>query len=207
MLKVKCIKFKDKDMNKVQILVNVVLVAAVAALFVLHFGKKECASYEVTAAPTEVMPVAYLNVDSLLANYSFAIEASEQLMSKQEDARLKMNTKLRTFQNEVADFQRKLQNNAFLSRERAEKEQQRLAKKEQELQELEAKLTQDIMLENQKLNMQLADSLTNFLQVFNADGRYHVILSNTAKDNVLMAAEQYDITQEVVAGMNARCNK
>ena len=207
MLKVKCIKFKDKDMNKVQILVNVVLVAAVAALFVLHFGKKECASSEVTAASTEVMPIAYLNVDSLLANYSFAIEASEQLMSKQEDARLKMNTKLRTFQNEVVDFQRKLQNNAFLSRERAEKEQQRLAKKEQELQELEAKLTQDIMLENQKLNMQLADSLTNFLQVFNEDGRYHVILSNTAKDNVLMAAEQYDITQEVVAGMNARCNK
>ena len=193
-------------MNKVQILVNVVLVAAVAALFVLHFGKKECASSEVVA-PSEVMPVAYLNVDSLLASYSFAIEASEKLMSKQEDARLKMNTKLRTFQNEVADFQRKLQNNAFLSRERAEKEQQRLAKKEQELQELEAKLTQDIMLENQKLNMQLADSLTNFLQVFNADGRYHVILSNNAKDNVLMAAEQYDITAEVIAGMNARCNK
>ena len=191
-------------MNKVQILVNVVLVAAVAALFVLHFGKKECASSEV-AAPSEVMPVAYLNVDSLLASYSFAIEASEKLMSKQEDARLKMNTKLRTFQNEVAYFQRKLQNNAFLSRERAEKEQQRLAKKEQELQELEAKLTQDIMLENQKLNMQLADSLTNFLQVFNADGRYHVILSNNAKDNVLMAAEQYDITAEVIAGMNARC--
>ena len=191
-------------MNKVQILVNVVLVAAVATLFVLHFGKKECASSEV-AAPSEVMPVAYLNVDSLLASYSFAIEASEKLMSKQEDARLKMNTKLRTFQNEVADFQRKLQNNAFLSRERAEKEQQRLAKKEQELQELEAKLTQDIMLENQKLNMQLADSLTNFLQVFNADGRYHVILSNNAKDNVLMAAEQYDITAEVIAGMNARC--
>ena len=185
-------------MNKVQILVNVVLVAAVAALFVLHFGEKEC-------TPSEVMPVAYLNVDSLLASYSFAIEASEKLMSKQEDARLKMNTKLRTFQNEVADFQRKLQNNAFLSRERAEKEQQRLAKKEQELQELEAKLTQDIMLENQKLNMQLADSLTNFLQVFNADGRYHVILSNNAKDNVLMAAEQYDITDEVIAGMNARC--
>ena len=193
-------------MNKVQIVVNVVLVAAVAALFVLQLGKKEEVS-QATVAPTEVMPVAYLNVDSLLANYSFAIEASEKLMSKQEDARLKMNTKLRTFQNEVADFQRKLQNNAFLSRERAEKEQQRLAKKEQELQELEAKLTQDIMLENQKLNMQLADSLTHFLQVFNADGRYHVILSNSAKDNVLMAAEQYDITDEVVTGMNARYKK
>ena len=195
-------------MNKIQIVINVVLVAAVAALFVIVLAGKKPASVEVAAStPTEVMPVAYLNVDSLLANYTFAQEASEKLMTKQEDARVKMNTKLRTFQNEVADFQRKLENNGFLSRERAEQAQQKLAKKEQELQELEAKLTQDIMLENQKLNVQLADSLTNYLKEFNADGRYHVILSNTAKDNVLMAAEQYDITDEVVAGLNARCKK
>lgn len=195
-------------MNKIQILINVILVAAVAALFVIFFTAKTPATSEpVAAEQTNVMPVAYLNVDSLLMNYTFAQEASDKLMSKQEDARVKMNTKLRTFQNEVADFQRKLENNAFLSRERAEKEQQRLAKKEQELQELEAKLTQDIMLENQKLNQQLADSLNNFLQIFNADGRYHVILSNSAKDNVLMANEQYDITDEVVNGLNARYNK
>lgn len=195
-------------MNKLQIVINVVLVASVAALFVIFYSDKKTAPEEVVVAESsEVMPVAYLNVDSLLANYTFAQEASDKLMSKQEDARVKMNTKLRTFQNEVADFQRKLENNAFLSRERAEKEQQRLAKKEQELQELEAKLTQDIMLENQKLNLQLADSLTNFLQLFNADGRYHIILSNTAKDNVLMAGEQYDITDEVIEGLNARYTK
>ena len=195
-------------MNKLQIVINVVLVASVAALFVIFYSDKKTAPEEVVVAESsEVMPVAYLNVDSLLANYTFAQEASDKLMSKQEDARVKMNTKLRTFQNEVADFQRKLENNAFLSRERAEKEQQRLAKKEQELQELEAKLTQDIMLENQKLNLQLADSLTNFLQLFNADGRYHIILSNTAKDNVLMAGEQYDITNEVIEGLNARYTK
>lgn len=195
-------------MNKLQIVINVVLVAAVAALFVIFYSDKKTAPSEVVVAESsEVMPVAYLNVDSLLANYTFAQEASDKLMSKQEDARVKMNTKLRTFQNEVADFQRKLENNAFLSRERAEKEQQRLAKKEQELQELEAKLTQDIMLENQKLNLQLADSLTNFLQLFNADGRYHIILSNTAKDNVLMAGEQYDITDDVIEGLNARYTK
>ena len=195
-------------MNKIQILVNVILVAAVATLFVLYFSNKSNDSTPTeTASQAEVMPVAFLNVDSLLTNYVFAQEASEKLMKKQEDARLKMNTKLRTFQNEVADFQRKLENNAFLSRERAEKEQQRLAKKEQELQELEAKLTQDIMLENQKLNMQLADSLNTFLGIFNSDGRYHIILSNNAKDNVLMASEQYDITSEVIEGMNARYSK
>ena len=196
-------------MNKIQISINVILVAAVAALFVIFFcGKKECSSQAVSVAETgEVLPIAYLNVDSLLANYTFAQDASDKLVSKQEDARLKMNTKVRTFENKVAEFQRKLENNAFISRESAEKQQQKLMKEEQELQELEAKLTQDIMIENQKLNQHLADSLTNFLQIFNADGRYHVILSNTAKDNVLMASEAYDITDEVIEGLNARYNK
>ena len=128
-------------------------------------------------------------------------------MSKQEDARLKLNTKLRTLQKEMADFQQKYDNHAFLSAERAQSEYQRLQKKQQDLEELEAKLTQDIMLENQKLNLQLADSLTAYLQVFNADGRFHVILSNNAKDNVLMAAEGYDITNQVIDGLNARYKK
>lgn len=195
-------------MNKVQIVVNVVLVAAVAALFVIVLGgKKKCDTPAVALENTEAMPIAYLNVDSLLVNYTFAQEANEKLMKKQEDARLKLNTKARTLQSEMADFQRKLENNAFLSRERAEKEQQRLLQKQQELQELEAKLTEDIMIENQKLNMQLADTLTNFLKEFNADGRYHVILSNNAKDNVLMAAESYNITNEIINALNARYGK
>lgn len=195
-------------MNKVQVVINVVLVAAVAALFVIVLsGKKQGETPTAAVEQSEVLPIAYLNTDSLLVNYVFAQEANEKLMKKQEDARLKLNTKARTLQNEMADFQRKLENNAFLSRERAEKEQQRLIKKQQELQELEAKLTEDIMIENQKLNIQLADTLTNFLQEFNADGRYHVILSNSAKDNVLMAAESYNITSEVIKQLNARYGK
>lgn len=197
-------------MNKIQIVVDVVLVAAVVALFAIFFSNKPAkgtAEPAAVIASGEALPVAYLNVDSLLTNYTFAQDASERLMQKQEDARLKLNTKARSLQNEMADFQRKLDNNAFLSRERAEKEQQRLIKKQQDLQDLEAKLTEDIMLENQTLNMQLADTLTQFLQTFNADGRYQIILSNTAKDNVLMAADQYDITDEVVAGLNKRYKK
>lgn len=191
-------------MNKIQISVNVILVAAVATLFVLFATNSKAETSVVEVAKSEKLPIAYLNTDSLLVNYLFAQDANEKLMKKQEDARLKLNTKLRTFQNEVADFQRKLENNAFLTRERAEQAQQALVKKEQELQALEAKLTEDIMLENQKLNAQLADTLTNFLAEYNADGRYHMILSNTAKDNVLFAIPGYDITEEVTKVLNAR---
>lgn len=196
-------------MNKIQIIIDSILAAAVVALFVIVFAVRPQAPE--AAAPAQVqegnMPVAYLNLDSLLVNYNFAIDANERLMSKQEDARLKLNTKMRTFQNEYADFQRKVENRAFLSQERAESEANRLQRKQQELEELNEKLQQELLIETQNLNLQLADTLTNFLQEFNADGRFHMIFSNTGRDNILMAGEGYDITDEVISALNARYTK
>lgn len=201
-------------MKKIQIIVDGVLAAAVVALFVLFFtAKPGCCKKQggevmpVAEVQEGNLPIAYLNVDSLLAGYVFAQEAQEKLMSKQEDARLKLNTKGRTLESEMADFQRKYENNAFLSAERAQSEYQRLQRKQQELQELEQKLTNDILMENQTLNMQLADSLTAFLESYNADGRFQMIISNQGKDNVLMAADGMDITADVIAGLNARYGK
>lgn len=198
-------------MNKIHLSIELVLAAAVVALFVIVFNGRSKApeAPQPVAAPLVegAMPVAYLNVDSLLLQYTYAQEMTEKLLRKQEDARLKLNTKARTLQKEMEDFQRKLENNAFLSRERAESEQQRLLRKQQELEDLDAKLTQEIMTENQKFNMQLADTLMAFLKDFNADGRYQIILSNNAKDNILMAAEGYDITPAVVSGLNSRYTK
>lgn len=198
-------------MNKTQIVIDSVLAVAVIALFVLFFTQKPKQSEAVASENMPVaegnLPVAYLNLDSVLTQYQFAIDASDRLMTKQEDARVKLNTKARTFQSEAADFQRKLDNGAFMSRERAEAKGQELAKKQRDLEELEAKLTNEIMQENQKLNMQLADTINNFLREFNADGRYQMIFANAGKDNILQAADGYDITAEVVEALNARYKK
>lgn len=197
-------------MNKIQIIIDSVLAAAVVALFVIFFTVKPTAKQTVAdgeSTEVEQLPVAYLNLDSLLANYQFAQEAQDKLMSKQEDARLKLNTRARTLQNEMADFQRKLENNAFLSRERAENEQKRLIKKQQDLEELEAKLTNEILEENQKLNLQMRDTLDNFLREYNAEGRFQIIFANTQSDNVLLAQPGYDITGEVVDALNKRYTK
>ena len=197
-------------MNKTNFIIELILGVAVVALFVLHFTSKPTCDHPVVTADGSVvaeLPVAYINLDSLLENYQFAVDANDQIMSKQEDARLKLNTRARNLQNKAAEFQRKLDNNAFLSRERAEQEAMKIQKEQQELQELEAKLSQDIAMELQDINLQLADSLTNYLKEYNADGRFQMILSNTGKDNILMAADALDITNDVIEGLNARYSK
>lgn len=195
-------------MKKTQIIIDSVLAVAVIALFVLYFeGQPGCKRHQV-AAEAQVeegnLPIAFVNLDSVLLNYTLAQEANEKLMKKQEDARLKLNTKARTFQNEYADFQRKLENNAFLSRERAESEANRLQKKQEDLQALEAQLTEDIMRETQELNMRLADSLTACIDEYNKEGRFHLILSNQGRDNVISATDGYDITDAIVEMLNNR---
>lgn len=162
----------------------------------------------VVVAENGTMPslnIAIVNADTLLANYEFAKVANEKLMKKQEDARLKINSQTRQLQNDMQDFQRKYENNAFLSRERAESEYNRLQKKDLELQKLDRTLTQDLLEEQQKLTIQLKDSLDAVIAFVNKDGKYDMILStNSVSDNVLFVKEQFDITNEVLEALNQR---
>ncbi|HOJ66247.1 MAG TPA: OmpH family outer membrane protein [Paludibacteraceae bacterium] len=188
---------------------NIVLFIAVVVLFVLFFQIKPAKnavqlSLKGDTLSSQVLPIAYINVDSLLLKYRFAKDANESLIKKQEDSRLTINSRARELQNEMNEFQRKLENNAFLSRERAEQEHTRLLKKQQELQNLDGQLTQQLLQEQQKMSEELRDTINAFLKEYNKDGRYEIIFSNTTGDNILFASKSYDITDEVVKLLNER---
>jgi len=140
----------------------------------------------------------------LLLHYQFAKEANESLIKKQEDSRLTINTKARQLQTEMGEFQRKLENNAFLSRERAEQEQARLQKKQQDLQVLDGDLSKQLVQVQQKMSEQLRDTINSFMKQFNKDKKYQMIISNTSSDNILYADKSYDITAEVTQLLNER---
>ena len=164
---------------------------------------KVTANTKNTVNPSK-LPIAYINVDSLLIHYKFVIEANESLIKKQEDSRLTINSKARELQGEMGEFQHKLENNAFLSRERAEQEQARLQKKQQDLQALDGDLSKQLVQIQQKMSEQLRDTINRFLKEYNKDGKYAIIFSNTSNDNILYADKQYDITAEVTKLLNDR---
>ena len=155
-----------------------------------------------------LMPIAVVNVDSILSQYAFAKESNEKLIKKQEDSRVNINTKARQLQNEMVDFQRKLENNAFLSRERAEQESRRLQQKEADLQQLDRQLSQELVTEQQKLSTQLRDSINAAIKALNKDNKYHLVLStNSLNDNILYSAPEYDITGDVIEYLNTNYSK
>ena len=191
---------------------NAILAIAVVVLFILVLGNKSSnTTHQIITGKDTVctgkLPIAYVNIDSLLLNYTFAKESNESLIKKQEDSRLTINTQARQLQSEMAEFQRKLENNAFLSRDRAQQEQVRLQKKQQDLQALDGKLSQQLVQVQQKMSEQLRDTINKFMKEFNKNHKYQLIISNTSNDNVLYADKGYDITAEVTKLLNERCAK
>ncbi len=193
-------------MKNINYVINGVLAAAIVVLFVLQFaGKKES-----NAAPTfvsgeetaELLPIAYINVDSLLENYNYSIDLNERILKMQEDYRVDINQRTNMLRNEVADFERKVNNNAFLTRERAEQENNRLIKKQEELQNYAAKKNEELTLMQMDLNAQLRDTIVSQLKIFNESRGYQVIFSNTMGDNILLASPVYDITAEFLEILN-----
>ena len=154
-----------------------------------------------TAMPNEhtsSLSVAVVNVDTLLENYNFAIDMNEHMIAKQEDIRVDLSQKAKAFKAEVANFQLKVQNNAFLSRERGESEQQRLAQKEQDLQAFQQKQANDFTLEQQNLSLQVRDSIKNVINIYNETHQFDIILStNSMNDNILFSQKKFDITLDL----------
>lgn len=157
----------------------------------------------VSAGSAAGMKIAYVEVDSLMSQYQFCKDYTLVLQKKSNNARNTLTQKGKQLQAAANNFQQKLQNNGFTSREQAASAQAAIQKSEQDLQNLQNRLGSELDAETTKYNMALRDSLQNFLRDYNKDKKYDLILSK-AGDNILYAAKKHDITNEVIAGLNKR---
>ncbi len=152
-----------------------------------------------------MLPIAFVNTDSLLLNYEFAKKEEERLKRKQEDSKLSLTQKYSLFEKDAIDFQQKLQKGVYSTQQRAQDEEARLMKKQQELKDLELRMGNELMSDQEKISKQLKDTLDLVLKIYNTDKKYQLILSNNAMVNtVLLAEDGYDITDDIIKLMNAR---
>lgn len=189
-------------------------IAGVLAATLLFFqnctsqsNEKESGNVDFSAMMNDssfTLPVAYVRVDSLLLNYNFAKDMNEALMRKEESARATLTQKERQLQSAVQEFERKARNNAFLTPERGQQEQQRIVNMQQDYQQTAERLAQEFALEQQKMNIQLEDTIKVQLREFNKKRGYQIIFSNTGSDNILYADDKYDITKAVIDFLNGR---
>ena len=176
---------------------------AIAAMMVSCNNQSPKMDDQPAATSGEGMKIAYVEVDSLMTQYNFAKDYSVTLQKKSNNARNTLNQKGNALQAAMANFQQKLNNNGFQSREQAASQQAAIQRQQNDLQELQSRLENELASETAKFNEALRDSLQNFLKAYNEDKKFDLILSK-AGDNILMGNKKLDITQDVINGLNKR---
>lgn len=198
-------------MRKFSFVWTLVLGIAVLAIgFSSCTQKQQSASSNQGAAPvanTKVARIVYINTDTLMSQYLLAIELNEAFLKKQEERRTELNVKAKALDQEAGEFQRKLQNGGFLTEARAIEARDKLLVKQENLRRLQEEMIEKTAREQGELNKQLFDKLTSFLEVFNKVKGFDIVLSTQLGGNVLFAVDGYDITKEVVDGLNEEYKK
>lgn len=153
------------------------------------------------AAKTE-LKLAYVLIDTLTSQYERCKDLEAEFNTKRANAEKEVQTQGNSFQSQVQEFQRKVQQNQF-TQEQFEKEQARLAQRQQVIENLSANLMNQLQEEYQTAFKALTDTIQSFAtQYAKTKGYDFIFCKSSSIDNVLYADPQYDITAEVVTALN-----
>lgn len=202
-------------MKNINFIFNIVLTVAVIVLFLLYFNQKSISTsplkkvndsnvVNTQSVSSGDFNIAYVNVDTLLNNYKLYNDLQNQLAAKQKQMEATVNQKTVQLQKDAAAFQQKVQTNSFLSVESAQQQEQELYQKQQDLMDFKDKLSNDLVLESQKMQKQLLDTVTNLLKEYNVNFGYTFIFNS---GSFLYNNPSYNITDTITTLLNKRYNQ
>ncbi len=205
-------------MNKnFSLLLNVVLIIAVAVLYYLHFStcKQTCESTindstavekPIVLSPKEIKAskIVYVNLDVLNEKYEYIKDVSKSAKSEQQALEATYQTKAKKLQEDYSMFQQKAQQ-GLLSENQANTEQEALMKRKDELDQLEAK-SQAMMEKIQEKTDEMNTNMKEYIKEYNKQGKYNYVFafSEGPLSPLLLANDSLDITNDILEGLNAQ---
>jgi len=189
--------------NNVSIVLNVVLLIAVAVLYVLHFSNNSAQGEQSEVSGGSLssnnLSIAYVNSDSLLSKYDFFKDLEVKLIAKRDKLNSEYQNRAEGLQREISNFQNTA-GNMTMAQARAVEED--LRKKQQNLMMYQEQLGQQLMGEEQKMNSDLYDKVADYLNDFSSSRNLQIVLTYTKGSGVLYANDSLDITNQVLLGLN-----
>lgn len=193
-------------MKNLSLILNAVLFLLVGTLFYLHFSSKKTSNQpQVIKADGKsftVPQIAYIDIDSLQTNYAFFKKGVAKLEADQAAAESELGRKTSVFQSEYQKFMEKAQAQTLTQEEGAAMEE-KLAIKKQEIDARTQQLQAEFAKNSEKFDEEFKQKVVDYLNKYNANGRYTYILPYMRSAiNLLYVNQANNITDEVIKGMN-----
>ncbi len=187
-------------MNKRTSIFSKLAVAVAFAATIASCGQPKTDTKTTSAATPEKADIVYVNSDTLLNKYDYFKEMSTRLQDKGKAAQADLQSKGEAFQREVVEYQKGM--NAMSADQRAPIEQ-RLQRKQQELQAYKENAGAQLQNEQASENSKLYDKIADFTKTYAKEKGYKLVLTySKANPTVLFGDPSLDVTLDVVKRLN-----
>lgn len=185
-------------MKNTSLVLNGVLAIAVIVLYYLHFSAPGPMRQEGTASASD-LKMAYINSDSVLKYYDYFKASREKLEAKGSQLDKDLKARATSLQGEFESYQRNV-NSMTIGQTRAVEED--LTKKRQNLQLYQENLSQQMLVDQEKMTKELYNRVTSFLRKYGEENNLQIVFKYDATSDVLFASDSMDISAVVVKGLN-----
>jgi len=149
------------------------------------------------------LKIAYVELDTLMSQYQLYKDYSEVLTRKGNNIQKTLAQKQRALESHAAAVQKKYESNEFTTRDEVERAQASIEKEQRDLAELADRLQNEFAMEQARINDEARDSIQSFLKRYNKTKKYDYVMVK-AGDNLLVANPKFNITNDIVKGLNKR---
>ncbi len=181
------------------------LATAVSTMFISGCSNNGSKTEESTVEKTAIAAgsIVYFDLDTVLDEYDMANDLRSEVETKVNAIQKDVNRRQKNLENAVNDFNNKL-NKGLMTSAVAAEQQQRLQQQDANFQQFAQQKQAEIMEEQQVMMNQIADAIKTFIEEYNAEKKYSMILSNQAGVPVIAGDASLNITDEIIAGLNAK---
>jgi outer membrane protein len=189
-------------MKNLSLILNIVLLVAVAVLFYFQFSgskPKTYSSFNDSDTSASNLKVAYISTDTVLKYYEYRSANTKILEAKAQRMGQDYQTRVTGLQREVSAYQA---NVASMTLGQARATEEDLAKKQQNLQMYQQSLSQQLQEDEAKMQNEIYIRLTNFLKTYGQERGLEVVLKFDGGSDLLYGRPTLDISQDVIKGLN-----
>ncbi len=196
---------KDKT-GRISLIFSVIAIIAVIVFFVLEITEND-ESHEpaigksMPVISSESGSIVFVNTDMVLQNYELVTKLTTELESDRKRKDADFTSRQKAYESDAAYFQDQVQQQS-ISEASAQQIYEQLMMKQQELYELQDQLTAQLAQKEFEMNMVLLDSIRNYLERLNLTYKYDYILSYNSTGNILLGRDTFNITQQIIDGLN-----
>lgn len=185
-------------------ILSLVLIGFLFFLFYNHTEQIKKITVATEHTSTTNFKIAYFDIDSVQAHYDYFKDAQNQANAKEQAMNMELSSIEKNDQRKIAEWQKK--GNTMTQTEN-EQAQQEYAAMQRNYQSRKETLQQELIQHNENLKMDIKHQIEVFLKDFNKQRNYSFIFAYDPNSFMYYKDTLYNITQEVLAGLNAAYKK